>query len=257
MGKEIISVMRRYEIKYRLTKEQVSYFKKRILDHMKIDKYGLTTISSIYYDTPNYSLLNKSIEKPFYKEKLRLRSYGLAKKNTPVFLEIKRKNDKIVYKRRIVTKEDLVDDFFKNNKEFDDSQIAKELEAFKEEHGTLVPKYMIIYDRIAYYQDNSDLRVTLDMNPRYRVNDLNLHTSTEGIPLLNEGEAILEIKVQHSIPLWLVNILTEGKIYQTSFSKVGTAHMREMKKKNNINQVINKEGGYQNGFIVQSISGAR
>ena len=231
MAKEIIQVMKRYELKYRLSKEQVELFKTKVLDHMKIDKYGLTTISSLYYDTPNYSLINRSIEKPQFKEKIRLRSYGIAKEDSSVFLEIKRKNEKIVYKRRIVSKEDKVNRFLRDGEEFDKNQISRELEAFRENYKVLEPKYLIIYDRIAYYQDNSDIRITLDMNPRYRTTDLNLHTSTEGTSLLEEGEAILEIKVQHSIPLWLVEILTEGKIYQTSFSKVGTAHRREMAKR--------------------------
>ena len=229
--KEVIQVMKRYELKYRLSKEQVEFFKTRVLDHMMIDKYGLTTISSLYYDTPNYSLINKSIEKPQFKEKIRLRSYGLAKEDSPVFLEIKRKNEKIVYKRRIVSKEDKVNRFLSEGEELDKNQISRELEAFRENYKVLEPKYLIIYDRIAYYQDNSDVRITLDSNPRYRTTDLNLHTSTEGTSLLGEGEAILEVKVQHSIPLWLVEILTEGKIYQTSLSKVGTAHRREMAKR--------------------------
>ena len=256
MEKEIISVMKRYELKYILTKEQVVYFQEKILKHMKIDKYGLTTISSIYYDTPSCTLINKSIEKPAYKEKIRLRSYGLAKDDSPVFLEIKRKNEKIVYKRRIVTTEKKADLFFTQNEEFGKEQISRELQAFKENYGVLVAKYLIIYDRIAYYQDNSDLRITLDMNPRYRVDDLNLHTSVEGMPLLGEEEAILEVKVQHSVPLWLVKILNEGRIYQNSFSKVGTAHKREMgklaKKEILINQQtqISIKGGYQYGFTI-------
>ena len=232
MTKEIIAVMKRYELKYHLSKEQVAYFTKEVLSHMKIDKYGLTTISSLYYDTPSYQLINRSLEKPQYKEKVRLRSYGLAKEDSPVFLEIKRKNGQIVYKRRIVATEDKVDRFMNKDEELDHNQIARELEAFKQQYKILEPKYLIIYDRIAYYQDNSDVRITLDMNPRYRTDDLNLHTSNEGISLLGEGEAILEVKVQHSVPLWLAEILTKGKIYQTSFSKVGTAHRWEMMKRN-------------------------
>lgn len=232
MQKEIISVMKRYELKYKLTKSQVQFFQNEILKHMKIDKYGLTKILSVYYDTPTFSLINKSIEKPFFKEKIRLRSYGLAKDNTPVFLEIKRKNDRVVYKRRIVSTEEQVRKYFEEDEEFDKSQITRELLAFKEKYKKLEPKYLIIYDRTAYYQDDSDLRITLDLNPRYRTQDLNLHTSTDGIPLLNEGEAILEVKVQHSVPMWLAQLLNEAKIYQSSFSKVGTAHKRELSKNN-------------------------
>ena len=257
MDKEnIINVMKRYELKYILNKEQLHYFKKNILSHMKVDKYGLTTISSLYYDTPNYNIISRSIEKPNYKEKIRLRSYGLASKDSKVYLEIKRKSESVVYKRRIVTKEDTANKFFVNEEELENSQIAKELVAFKEKYVTLEPKYLIIYDRIAYYQDDSDVRITLDMNPRYRMNDLNLHTSTEGTPLLNEGEAILEIKVQHSIPLWLVAILTQGKIYQSSFSKVGEAHKKEMANRYNYQlrhhheTSYQLEGGYQYGFTI-------
>jgi hypothetical protein len=228
MEKEkIINVMKRYELKYTLNKEQLEFFKEEISKYMKIDKYGLTSIASLYFDTDENYLVNRSIEKPKYKEKIRLRSYGLAKEDSPVFLEIKRKLEGIVYKRRVVTTESDVDLFLRNEKELGSDQISRELEAFKTQYGSLEPKYLIIYDRIAYYQDNSDLRITLDMNPRYRTSGLDLHTSMEGTPLLKEGEAILEVKIQHSVPLWLVRILTKGKIYQSSFSKVGTAHIKE------------------------------
>ena len=257
MKKEIISVMKRYELKYVLSKEQVISFKNKILEYMKIDKYGLTTISSLYYDTPTFTLINRSLEKPFYKEKLRLRSYGLANENSLVFLEIKRKNEKVVYKRRIASNENKVNEFFYKNIPFDNQQISRELMAFKEKYHYLEPKYLIIYDRIAYYMENSDLRITLDMNPRYRTSELDLHTSLEGTSLLKEGEAILEIKVQHSVPLWLTKILTEEKIYQSSFSKVGNAHQREMQKnrKGKVvtfikrNLIYNK-GEQQYGFVI-------
>lgn len=257
MKKEIISVMRRYELKYVLSKDQVIYFQNKISSYMKIDQYGLTTISSLYYDTPSFTLINRSLEKPFYKEKLRLRSYGLANEDSLVFLEIKSKNEKIVYKRRIASNENKVNEFFEKNIPFDEEQISRELMAFKEKYHHLEPKYLILYDRTSYYMENSDLRITLDMNPRYRTSELNLHTSLEGTPLLKEGEAILEIKVQHSIPLWLSKILTEGKIYQSSFSKVGNAHKREIEKtrKQNIivfskNNLTYHKGEQQYGFVI-------
>ena len=256
MKKEkIINVMKRYEIKYCLSVDQLNYFLSRIGNHMKVDKYGLVSIASIYYDTKDYQLINKSIEKPPFKEKIRLRSYGLAKKGSPVYLEIKRKYEDIVYKRRIETTENEVNEYLSNDGEFDGEQISRELVAFKEAHKGLEAKYLIIYDRVAYYEENSDLRITIDQNPRYRTSDLNLHTSLDGIPLLKEGGAILEVKVQHSIPLWLSKILTEGKIYKSSISKVGTAHKLEMKKDvSNIYQELivrnmNKEGE-QYGFII-------
>ena len=254
MEKEkIISVMKRYELKYYLSKDQLDYFINKINNHMKVDKYGVTSIASIYFDTPDFRLINKSIEKPNYKEKLRLRSYGLANDNSPTFLEIKRKCEGIVYKRRISLLESEVEELLYSKESRKRDQISREIEAFLENYQNLEPKYLIIYDRVAYYQDNGDLRITIDMNPRYRTNDLNLHTSMEGISLLDDGGAILEVKVQHSIPLWLTAILSEGKIYQTSFSKVGTAHKLELAKKqrtNIINMVKEPVKGVRYGFTI-------
>ena len=231
MNKEkIISVMKRYELKYYLSKDQLAFFNSKIKEHMKVDKYGLTTIASLYYDTPDFRLINKSIEKPNFKEKLRVRSYGLAKKDSKTFLEIKRKCDEIVYKRRIALLEKDANELITNKETKNKDQISRELEAFSENFEKLEPKYLIIYDRVAYYQDNSDIRLTVDMNPRYRTSELNLHTSMEGKALTDIDGAILEVKVQHSVPLWLVKILSEGKIYKTGFSKVGAAHKLEMNK---------------------------
>ncbi len=253
MNKEkIISVMKRYELKYYLNKDELQYFMNRISEYMKVDKYGLTSIASLYYDTPDFRLINRSIEKPNYKEKLRLRSYGLAKDDTQTFLEIKRKCDGVVSKRRISLLEKEAEDLLINKESKEKDQISRELEAFLEVHKRVEPKYLIIYDRLAYYQDNSDLRITIDMNPRYRNYDLNLHTSMDGSPLIEEEGAILEVKVQHSVPIWLAKILSEGKIYQTSFSKVGTAHKKEMAKKEKMVRVIEPQlkGEVRYGFVI-------
>ena len=256
MEKEkVISVMKRYELKYYLNASQLAYFQEAIKEYMKIDKYGLTTIASIYYDTPDYRLITRSIEKPNFKEKMRLRSYGLAKEETPTFLEIKRKCEGIVYKRRITLLEEEADYLIDNQETTRKDQISRELQAFLETYQRLEPKYLIIYDRYAYYQEGSDLRITIDMNPRYRTTDLNLHTSMDGKPLIENGGAILEVKVQHSVPTWLSKILVEGKIFQTSFSKVGTAHKKEMAKRYQPVELLEKQnqyiqGGMNYGFTI-------
>lgn len=224
---ESITVMKRYEMKYILTKEQVQYLKASLLGHMEVDQYGKTTIASIYYDTPDYRLIRTSLEKPAYKEKIRLRSYGLAKDNSHVYLELKRKAEGVVYKRRVETSEEDAMLFLKNKKEnIGENQIAKELSYFRNYYGSLEPKIMVAYDRTSYAEIEGDIRLTIDENPRYRTYDLNLHTSMDGQLLLPAGSAILEIKVQQEMPLWLVEILSKGKMYKGSFSKVGEAYKR-------------------------------
>lgn len=227
---EAIVTMKRYEVKYLLNKEQLDYLEKSLVGHMEIDQYGFTSIASIYYDTPDYRLIRTSIEKPPYKEKIRLRSYGLSKPGGKVFLELKRKTDGIVYKRRVVTTEESVNKFFAYEGNITaDGQIAREITYFRDYYDKLVPAILIIYDRVAYFQKDGDLRLTIDRNPRYRTKDLNLTTSMEGTPLLPKGGAILEIKVQEAMPLWLCEILSKGKIYKNSFSKVGEAYKAQMR----------------------------
>jgi len=223
----VIAVMQRYEIKYLLNKKQVEFLVEKLRDYMEVDKYGMTSIASLYYDTPNHRLIRESLDGNNFKEKIRLRSYGLNNPGKPVYLELKRKADGIVYKRRVETSVDDVKKFINyENDNLSDGQIAKEIRYFRNYYESLIPSCLIIYDRVAYFQRNGDLRLTIDFNPRYRLDNLNLSTSMDGIPLLNDGDAILEIKVQESIPLWLTSILDEGRIYKGSFSKYGEAYKR-------------------------------
>ncbi len=223
----VIAVMQRYEIKYLLNKKQVEFLVEKLRDYMEVDKYGMTSIASLYYDTPNHRLIRESLDGNNFKEKIRLRSYGLNNPGKPVYLELKRKADGIVYKRRVETSVNDVKKFINyENDNLSDGQIAKEIRYFRNYYESLIPSCLIIYDRVAYFQRNGDLRLTIDFNPRYRLDNLNLSTSMDGIPLLNDGDAILEIKVQESIPLWLTSILDEGRIYKGSFSKYGEAYKR-------------------------------
>ncbi|MBQ9276836.1 MAG: VTC domain-containing protein, partial [Clostridia bacterium] len=137
----------------------------------------------------------------------------------------------IVYKRRVPTTQPAVERFFDYEGDIcADGQIAREISYFRGYYKKLVPAILIIYDRNAYFEPDGDLRLTIDFNPRYRTTDLNLTTSMEGIPLLPEGHAILEIKVQEAMPLWLTEILATNKIYKGSFSKVGEAYKQQARK---------------------------
>ncbi len=227
--KNPITVMSRYELKYLLNPIQKLFFLKKIRTHMKADEFGRTSIASLYYDTPDHRLIRASLERPAFKEKIRLRSYGLATDTTPVYLELKRKAEGIVYKRRVPGVLPEVKRFFAGESDvFAGGQVGREITAFRDFYRTLVPSCLIIYDRTAYFEPEGDLRLTIDENPRYRTDYLNLTKSMEGISLLPEGWCILEVKVQQAMPLWLSAILDEGKIYKTSFSKYGEAYRRQL-----------------------------
>ncbi len=229
--KNPVTVMKRFELKYIVSPGQEARFLEGLRDHMEPDEYGRTSILSLYYDTPEYRLINASLEKPFFKEKMRLRSYGLATDESPVFLELKRKAYGTVYKRRVGTTVPLVKRFFAGEGEIcAEGQINREITYFRDFYGNLAPSCLIICERTAYYEPGCDLRVTVDNDPRYRTEDLDLTASMEGEPLLPDGYSILEIKVQEAVPLWLAHLLDREGIYKNSFSKYGEAYKRQMSK---------------------------
>lgn len=225
-----VTVMQRHELKYLLDGEKTAYLRESLRGRMCPDGFGLTTIASLYYDTPDYRLIRASLEQPEFKEKLRLRSYGPATENSPVFLELKCKAGDVVYKRRVQSRLAAVEDFFAGTGELGSGQIGREIAAFRDHCGQLAPRCLVLYDRTAYYEPDGDLRLTIDANPRYRMEGLTLSGPTDGISLLPEGWTILELKVQDAIPLWMAEILSTGQIYKHSFSKYGEAYRRERTK---------------------------
>ncbi len=221
--------MKRFEIKYLLTPEQTRLVREGIRGRMEIDRYGRSTIASLYYDTPSYQLIRASMDKPLFKEKIRLRSYGAATEDSPVFLGLKRKAEGVVYKRRVQTTVPRVNRFFSGEGDVGETgQISREITAFRDHYRTLVPSCLIVCDRTAYYEPAGDLRLTIDENPRYRLDDLTLTGSLDGTPLLEPGYTILEVKVQEALPLWLIGILSAAGVRRGSFSKYGEAYRRKL-----------------------------
>jgi len=220
------TVFKRYELKYMLTLEQKAKVLAAMQPYMKLDKYGRTTIRNIYYDTDTYLLIRRSIEKPAYKEKLRIRSYSRADRDSTVFVELKKKYKSIVYKRRISLPEEEAMEWISGNRHcHKHTQIANEIDYFLDYYKTLHPAVFLSYEREAYYaNDGSDLRVTFDDNILCRQEDLSLESEVFGTPILPEGKVLMEIKCGGGIPLWMTHVLSKEKIYKTSFSKYGTAY---------------------------------
>ena len=220
------AVFKRYELKYLLTQEQKQIVLHAMEPYMQLDKYGRTTIRNIYYDTDDYLLIRRSIEKPVYKEKLRIRSYKRAKPESTVFVELKKKYQSVVYKRRISLPEKGAMEWIdKDHHCHDGTQIASEIEYFIDYYKTLHPVVFLSYEREAYYcTDGSDFRVTFDDTILCRQEDLSLESDVYGTPLLPENTVLMELKCSGGIPLWMTKVLSQQHIYKTSFSKYGTAY---------------------------------
>lgn len=220
----------RYEIKYLLTGQKKEEILRAMETHMHLDHYGRTTIRNVYFDTDTFRLIRRSLEKPVYKEKLRIRSYQPVKPDDPVFVELKKKYQDVVYKRRIVLPESEAAYSFTHGLPLPvHSQIADEIEYFREYYGPLRPTVFLSYEREAYYAlDGSDFRVTFDENILYRNKDLSLQDAVYGSPLLKRNQALMEIKTSGGIPIWMSQLLTKQQLFKTSFSKYGSAYQDMM-----------------------------
>ena len=221
-------IFQRVEKKYMLTREQYEYLIDAISPYMEIDQYGETEIRNIYFDNSEDELIETSLLKPEYKEKLRLRSYGVPGSGSTVFFEIKKKYRGIVYKRRIsMTLEQAY--AYLNGGEIP-ADIAGNIPAeidFMMRRYRLAPKAFISYRRVAWAgKDDPDLRITFDCDITSRYDDTRLESTADGHKVLPEDTVLMEIKIPGAMPLWLAHILSEKNIFPHSFSKFGTAHIQ-------------------------------
>lgn len=238
-----IEVFNRYESKYLLTDEQYAYFYNDLLKYMELDAYNQKheyySISNLYFDTPHDSLIRASLSKPKYREKLRLRSYGIPEEKAKVYLEIKKKVFGLVNKRRTALKLEEAYEFVSSGQapklaDYMNKQVLEEIKYFLRIYD-LEPKVYLAYERKALFdKDNRDLRITFDTNIRSRRYDLKLEQGDYGEPLVKDGRWLMEVKAEKTVPIWLSQLLSKHGLYRTGFSKYGN-EFRYMVKRNNLN----------------------
>ena len=169
------NIFKRYELKFMLTTQQYIQLKELMKKYMQGDEFGKSTICNLYFDTPDYLLIRHSIEKPVYKEKLRLRSYGTPKTDSTVFAELKKKYKSVVYKRRIGMSEQAAMKFLCERKPVKDTQITREIDYFLDFYNNPKPMVYLSYEREAFFsKTDSDFRMTFDRNILWRDYDLSL-----------------------------------------------------------------------------------
>lgn len=220
------TVFERYEIKYLLDRAQKEAVMAAMESRMEPDSYGRSTIRSIYYDTETYLLIRRSLEKPVYKEKLRVRSYRAAGPGDRVYIELKRKYRSVVYKRRTdICQKDAADYLAGRIPAPTPCQITDEIDYFRRYYGTLAPRVFLSSEREAFFEKDSEFRVTFDENILWRTTDLSLAAGVYGERILKPGQTLMELKTAGGIPLWMVDVLTNQRIRKTSFSKYGNAYL--------------------------------
>ena len=218
-------VFKRYEIKYLLSRRQRDALLREMAPRMALDCYGRSTIRNVYYDTPDFLLIRRSLEKPVYKEKLRVRSYGRAAEESPVFVELKKKYQGVVYKRRIILPQAQARACLAGKSPLPDSQIGREIAYALAYYQALRPAMFLSYAREAYApQDGSAFRVTFDEDIRYRTSALTLDSDCRGRALLPPDTVLMELKTPDAVPLWMAHALSAQGVRRTSFSKYGAAY---------------------------------
>ncbi|MBR2284644.1 MAG: polyphosphate polymerase domain-containing protein [Ruminococcus sp.] len=229
-----INTFARKEVKFLLDMNQYEGLMKAIPQYMNPDKFCVGGkeygIYNIYYDTPDDFLIRESLAKPYYKEKLRLRSYySPAAPSDLVFLEMKKKIGGIVTKRRVSMTLEESDEYFATRQKpeatkYITEQVFRELDVFLD-HYPVAPKQYISYQREAFFgKDNGDFRLTFDRKITERRFDLRLDMESYGNQIIREDQRLMEVKVGNAMPDWLVEKLSELKIYKISFSKYGRAY---------------------------------
>lgn len=214
----------RIEKKYLLTPAQLTALWDVLERYMEVDAYGQHTICNIYYDTDDYRLIRASLAKPRYKEKLRLRSYGTPTADSQVFVELKKKYEGVVYKRRTALPLAQAQAWLDGAQPPQPDQIRREVAYFMDFYRPR-PRVFLAYDRVALSgREDPALRLTLDANIRWRTGQLDLAAGDHGAPLSVQGMYLMEIKLPGVMPLWLAHALAALEIAPVSFSKYGCCY---------------------------------
>jgi hypothetical protein len=223
---------KRYESKYLLSREKYAALWSELEAYLEPDDFFQSTVCSVYYDCEDFHLIRQSIEKPVYKEKLRVRSYNVPSPKDEVFVELKKKYQGVVYKRRISMTAAQAEQYLaRHSKPQPETQISREIDWFLKTNP-VSPKVLIASDRRAYRaKENPELRVTFDSSIRWREENLSLMEGDWGQELLNDGQILMELKIPDAAPLWLAHLLSRLEIFPQSFSKYGQCYKTELLEK--------------------------
>lgn len=245
-----IEVFNRFEKKYRISDELFRIIKPQLEEYMEVDEHSRNgefyTICNLYYDTVNNDLIRKSIEKPVYKEKLRVRSYGEAGLSDMVFVEIKKKFGGCVNKRRTSMTLGEAYHYLETGQKPKaknplNEQIQREIDYLLYRYPTLQPALYLSYERNALFGiEDRSFRITFDNNLLTRRYDLGLEYGIYGEPLLPQDQWIMEVKVNRAAPLWFAELLSRYRIYPTSFSKYGMEFQKTLLHNDGVVSEINK-----------------
>lgn len=241
-----ITVFKRYEKKFLTDAKTVEAILPILVEHMELDKFCKNGqcyhICNLYYDTDQNDVIRDSLQHPYYKEKLRMRSYGLPQsRDTRVFLELKKKVAGEVTKRRAKLTYDEAKKFLADrtypDTDYLNRQILREVDYYLS-HMDVHPQVFVSYDRVALF-DKTDpsFRLTFDYNLCTKRGNVSFDDHSPATPLFDNPEfRLMEVKVSNAYPKWFADLINEYGIHRHSFSKFGVEYKTYLK-----NQVLSDE----------------
>jgi hypothetical protein len=227
----IVRKFNRFELKYLLTLQQAERVKAALRAYLVPDEHGENggryVVSSLYYDSPGFRCYWEKLDGLRVRRKLRMRWYETGEvltEETPVFLEIKQRVDRVTQKRRTLLPYDqalrLCNDRRLPDPMPDDEAIVEEIYAFLWQYN-LRPASIVRYDRQALIGSDYDigLRVTFDTSLSFQAQPLHLHEGTNGLPMVHPGLVVMEVKVNERLPHWLTDMIADHNLQLARFSK--------------------------------------
>lgn len=231
MSKPLQTQFKRIETKFIITQELFDQLQEQFAPYMEADAYAYSSITNIYFDNPDFQMIQDATNKLNGREKIRMRTYASQPDaQSEAFLEIKKKENEVGYKYRVTSTAEKVLNFVQTgqmDEPLADQNVSREMNILLERYGQIQPKMHIAYSRYSMKGINDDqIRITFDSNLRFRHQDVHLGTSALDQSLVEAGEMIMEIKVPGDYPDWLAEILDGHGLVNQSFSKYGVAYKK-------------------------------
>jgi hypothetical protein len=221
----------RFELKYILTLQQAERFKSSLRAYLVPDEHGngdgRYALASLYYDSPDFRCYQEKVDGIKFRRKLRMRLYEtgeLLTDETPVFVEIKQRVDRVTQKRRaLLPYRDalrLCNDRQMPDYAPEDKAVIEEIYVFLWRYN-LRPASLVRYTRQAFAGTEYDigLRVTFDTALSFQSHPLHLHEQLAGLPMLPAHLVVMEIKVNERIPFWLTEMIAAHNLQMVRISK--------------------------------------
>jgi len=199
----------RFEFKYYLPKNKADKIIPALLPHMNWDPYILARqedyyqVNSLYFDSPDWGCFWDKESGLRDRKKLRYRFYN---QDSPVFLELKRKQDALVIKDRI--------DLDKQ----DNRQLLNEINWFKTRNN-MRPKLFVRYKRKALIGKlDPRFRITFDYDIETQLTNSLKPNSKKWTKVYKDG-VVLELKYNNVLPSWFHKIIQKFNLDRIAYSK--------------------------------------